>query len=632
MTHLFRTLAGLLLLFVLTGCGGGGGSPGAVSGGSATSPGAATSIALELRGPDNVVTVSVSSSAATTLRATLRPIAGFSVANRLVTFTADSAKLSFPQGATALTDAAGVARVLVTPASLLAAGAGTIEASSVLGASTLTGRLDYQLSPANLALANFNVGSASLAAFGNRSVSVQVNTNGVAATTPVQVSFGASCGTVEPALAITNGAGVASATYKADGAQGCGGANATITASAVGTTPLNASLAVLQAPATNLQFVSASPKIIYLAGSGGATQSALKFRVVNATGAPLQGSEVRLSLINSATDVSIDALGATASVVKTTDLAGEVLVPVFSGGVPTPLQVRAVLVANPAIETTSAVLTVASGRAVQARASLAASVFAIEGADLDGNLSRMTFSVADRQGNPVPDDTVVNFVTEGGVMVPPTCVTAGGNSRCAVDLRSQNPRPANGRVTVMAYVQGEEDFVDENFNNRYDIGEAFQDMGNAYRDDDESGDHTVGEFTVPRAGSSACVGAGRAGTCDGAWGPVDVRRTAVIVFSTSNVQITNNLRTTTTLIATAADFNGNSPSTGSIIAATYAGPGSCSVENVFPKIVANQLTPVVIELSLKDCVPKDPIRITVTAPSGIVSQREFFGVPPPPTP
>jgi hypothetical protein len=320
-------------------------------------------------------------------------------------------------------------------------------------------------------------------------------------------------------------------------------------------------------------------------------------------------------------------------VVKTTDLAGEISVPVFSGAVPTPLQVRATLVSNPAIETTSSVLTVASGRAVQARASLARSVFALEGWNIDGPTSNFTFSVADRQGNPVPDGTVVNFVTEGGVMVPPTCVTAGGTSRCSVELRAQNPRPAGGRVTVLAYVQGEENFVDANFNNRYDPGETFSDLGNAYREDDESGAYSLGEFTVPRAGSTACDGGphGRPNTCDGVWGPVDVREAAVVVFSSSAVEFIHRARNTATLVVTAADVNGNSPATGSTVTATYAGASTCSVSEVFPKVVANQLHAVDITVALKDCNPNsDTIRVTVTSPSGLGTTAFFVGQPPPP--
>lgn len=129
-------------------------------------------------------------------------------------------------------------------------------------------------------------------------------------------------------------------------------------------------------------------------------------------------------------------------------------------------------------------------------------------------------SLADRQGNPVPDGTAVNFVTEGGVMIPPTCVTGAvpGDSQCTVNIRSQNPRPTDGLVSILAYSAGEEDFVDANFNNLFDCGESFTDLVTAYRDDTTTtmllskpsntgvpNGFVTGEFSVPRSASiSTC--------------------------------------------------------------------------------------------------------------------------------
>jgi hypothetical protein len=61
-------------------------------------------------------------------------------------------------------------------------------------------------------------------------------------------------------------------------------------------------------------------------------------------------------------------------------------------------------------------------------------------------------------------------------------------------LRASNPRPSDGRVTVLAYALGEEDFVDNNANNVFDAGDTFTDkIPAAYRDDSESGAWNAGE-------------------------------------------------------------------------------------------------------------------------------------------
>jgi hypothetical protein len=297
------------------------------------------------------------------------------------------------------------------------------------------------------------------------------------------------------------------------------------------------------------------------------------------------------------------------------------------------VQVRAALVSNATIFANSNLLTVASGRPVQAAASLSVAKLAIEGFSIDGQVTEFTMSLADRQGNPVPNGTQVNFVTEGGVMLPASCVMSGGTSSCAVQIRSQGTRPANGIVAVLAYVPGEEDFVDANFNNVYDSGETFTDLGNAYRDDNDSGAYDAGEFTVPRAGASTCTGGanGRANTCDGAWGTVDVRRQANIIFATSAANITGTLTNTPVGTSTLgslevriADTNGNSMPTGSAIAVEVTSAGSTGCAARLPSaVVPNSLLPFVQTISTEKCRNGDRLTVKVTAPSGLVTFRDF---------
>jgi hypothetical protein len=110
--------------------------------------------------------------------------------------------------------------------------------------------------------------------------------------------------------------------------------------------------------------------------------------------------------------------------------------------------------------------------------------------------------LSDRYQNPAPDGTAVAFTTNGG-QVGGNCVTSSGTGSCTVNWTSSNPRPSPsdnppslrpGRTTVLATAIGEESFTDSNGNGFYDQGEAFADLGEPYRDDNEDNAYQLGEY------------------------------------------------------------------------------------------------------------------------------------------
>ena len=657
-------LTALLIAVLITACGGGGGNPGTSSGGTPIS--SDPLLSGSLFDASGAATNSIGASGYTVLNVTLQDPSGGALPNQVIDVAGDATKIIFPEGSSGLTNSAGVATVKLSRASLVASGAGflTVTFSNKLGSITTYPNgttapktdkvvaIGYQLSAANITLTNMDAGPSTLAAYGTRQVSVQANINGVAvSSTPVQVNFSVSCGQIAPATASTNSNGLAVASYTATDAigsssstLGCSGKTVEISASTLGAAVVSKSLSIAAAPATNLSFVSARPSMIFLDNSGGATQALVEFKLVNARGEALLGQDVSLTLRNQSLGVvkaSFGTVGNIAAVTVTTDANGKVSVPVFSGTVPTSVIVNAALVSNPLVQTDSAILTIASGRAAQARVSLSIKKFAIEGFDVDGVMTDVTLSLADRQGNPVPDGTAVNFVTEGGVMIPPVCFTGGvkdpvtgvfsapGNSQCSVTIRSQAPRPANGRVSILAYAPGEEDFVDNNFNNIYDAGDSFTDLGNAFRDDNESLTFDTGEFSVPRTGGvstgNGCPGyLGRPGTCDGVWGGADVRRQAIVVFASSAANIAGSFFSGS-LLVTISDLNGNSMPTGSTVAAKTAG-SSCKINGSASQSVTipNSLGPFTVSYAIDSgCATGDQIIIEVTSPLGTVSTRSF---------
>ena len=650
-------MVGAVVLVTLAGCGGGGGSAGTPSSGSGSTGSNLTtttttttattttttvvagtpSVVVQIRDANNAITLSIGGSGISTASAKLLDADGKPVVGRLVTFSADAALVRLsPASGTVLSDSNGIASVQLSPVSLQVSGAGSIKATALIGSVAVVGGIDFQVSATNLALRSLNLGTASLAAFGNRVVSVQVVANGAPVTSPVQVVFTASCGSISPASVNTDGAGFASTSYKAD-VIACAGTNVSISASSVGATPLSGQISVLPTVATNIQFISTAPAIIYLRDSGAATQAVVTFKVVNSIGEPLPNQALAVSLVNSGPGISLDVLGASSAVIKTSDGSGNVSVAVFSGTVPTPVQVKAVLVANNQISTTSGILTVASGRPVQKAASIASMKFSLEGLTFDGDTTPITLSLADRQGNPVPDGTVVNFVSQSGVMVPPTCVVTGGTSQCTSTIRSQGTRPLNGRVSILAYVQGEEDFNDLNRNNAYDAGEPFTDLGNAYRSDVNnfplpSDNNRIAnysfrqglDFSVPRAGQQTCSGGenGVSNTCDGVWGGNEVRKQHLLIFASSTalssapaISAPNASGTISGFSILVFDENGNSMPTGSLVAAEKAsGSDDCSVRKTFPTSILNTYDPFLVVVDLVKCRPGDAIDLSITSP------------------
>lgn len=621
---LFGRLGGALIVVCLVGCGGGGGSGIVVSSGNSSVKSAV--ITLNLVDADNVLTTYVDASQAVLAKATVRDANGKLVEGLKVTFSSENNLIKLSPAPDVLT-INGVATVQVSAASLSAVGAGTISASAVFGGVNLLATKDFQLSSANLSLTDLNVGSASLAAYDNRQVSVVAKINGVAATsTPVVVTFSASCGEVSPALITTDANGRASTTYTASEAQ-CAGTNVFITANSAGlASPVSSAISVAPITATNIQFVDARPAVIYLLSSGAATQSQVRFKVVDSVGNPIQHKSVRLELINSVAGVglSLDTLGNVDPVTKFTGSDGVVGVAVFSGNVPTSMKVQASLLPpDSLVQTTSSQLVVASGRPVQKSASLSLEKFSIEGWSIDGVTTSVTLSVADRQGNPVPQGTEVNFVAESGVMIPPTCVIQEA-SQCSSTHRSSGTRPLDGRVSILAYVPGEEDFTDFNFNNSYDAGEPFVDLGNAFRDDNEDGRYTAGEFSVLRAGGLPCSVEsvnGRSNSCDGIWGPIEVRQQVVVVYASSRAYFDDIVVGAARVRVRIKDVNGNSMPAGSSLSAESISFGVCTIMSAAPDVIANRYGPQDIDMELDGCNSGDRIRVLVRTPSGFESSH-----------
>jgi len=241
---------------------------------------------------------------------------------------------------------------------------------------------------------------------------------------------------------------------------------------------------VASAGVGSIQFISATPEKIGLQGTGGVglpETSTLVFRVVDATGGPKPGEEVTFSLNTNVGGINLTPTTAT------TGADGRVQTVVQAGTVATTVRVTAT-VDSTGTATQSSGLIITTGLPRQSAFSISKGECTnMEAFNHDNVRNPITVILSDRFQNPVPDGTAVSFNAEGG-QITGGCTTVGGS--CTVDWVSAEPRPSDGRVTIIATAIGEETFLDANSNGYFDDADStFFDLDEPYRDDDESGDY-----------------------------------------------------------------------------------------------------------------------------------------------
>lgn len=300
--------------------------------------------------------------------------------------------------------------------------------------------------------------------------------------TPSSISFSSDCTTSYSATLdtpITTLSGNASSTFQDTSCSGNSERNDQIIATTIaGNQTLTASFPFILQRQTlaSLSFVSAEPKQIRIKGAGGtgsSESSLVSFKVIGANGQPAAQQKVNFTL-----DTVVGGLtfananpNNPASAEGLTNSQGIASVRVLSGTVPTPVRVAATAVdadTNDVITSQSEQLTVNTGLPQQLGFSLATNNSNPEAFNRNGEIVNVTARLSDSFGNPVPDDTTVNFTTEGG-QIQPSCLTKNG--ACSVTWTSSDPRPQDHRITILAYALGHETFFDRNSNNQFDSGD-----------------------------------------------------------------------------------------------------------------------------------------------------------------
>ena len=374
------------------------------------------------------------------------------------------------------------------------------------------------------------IGDAVLPPSGTTSLSVNlVDGDGNLTTGSAEVAFTSACiragtakltnGSGEEITNITTQTGRATVIYTAAGCMGTDEVTATSTLPSLIVSTATTTLTITEVSAQNIVFDSATPGQISLKGAGGQETSNVVFIINGPDGLPLAGVPVTLTLNNNVGGVCLASGGTcTQQVSAISAINGTVVARVQAGTITTTVRVTASTETSngDTISTQSSGLVVSTGIPDQDSMSISASQYNppvyTEGFEVD-----VTIRMADAFNNPVPEGTSVSFTTSGG-SIQSSCTTNEA-SACTVKWRNQSPRPATGRVTILATALGNESFIDANSNGIYDAGDIFStsgtscnlnaptptlvdptdscdDLGEAYLDGNQNGLYDLGEVFV----------------------------------------------------------------------------------------------------------------------------------------
>lgn len=156
--NMFKRFASLMLLALVTACGGGGGDAGTPGFGSGSGTGAGTTPTTGKASLlVSISATTVSSTAPGIVTASVRDAAGLALSGQVVNFSTVGGLGSFNVG-TGLTDSAGVATVKLSPASPSSNGADLVVARSTVTGGDVSGTIGFQVSAVNAPV----IGTASL--------------------------------------------------------------------------------------------------------------------------------------------------------------------------------------------------------------------------------------------------------------------------------------------------------------------------------------------------------------------------------------------------------------------------------------------------------------------------------------
>jgi hypothetical protein len=452
---------------------------------------------------------------------------GSGVSGALVTFNGEGVKFGTTNGAV-LTNTDGVASISVMPQDQKDTGSYQISATATYEEKTITSAAYFiSIRSAKTNIDQLIVNRPMLSSGDSTNVTlVTVDANSNMIQNNIVVNFSSTCGSFSQSTVTSTNQGNVTTTYKSidDNGNLCEG---TQTISATPANDLDSTksttVQIANVQANSLVYTTAGAIQLGAANSGSSSSNVVEFTVYS-NGIPASNQEVLISKVYAPNDFSFVKLGNKGTVTVKSDTQGRVVVPVYPGALPGPVEMRAALKSDDNIFALSKNVSVATGRASQNGMSISLSKNVLL-FGTDGDTATITARLVDRLGNAVPDGTVISFISEGGAITP-NCSTNKGI--CTVEFSTQNPRPVDDRVSIIAYLEGDKSYIDTDGDNSFTFGidKLINNIGNFFRDDNENNkyDANLGEFvyrrdiadnvTPSQCGTSSFVHPNISGTCD----------------------------------------------------------------------------------------------------------------------
>lgn len=367
--------------------------------------------------------------------------------------------------------------------------------SVALGTGSTDSFVEGQINAANQNLSAGGITTLSLSAVN------AANGNELMAGSQTEITFTSRCISSGESLVntpVTTTSGLVEVEYEANGCTG----NDTITATGPDGASAQLTLDIAQAFAFNL--TSNTPEPSSIAPSGNATtarpsDSVVSFNVVDETGNPVKGAEVTFTLSYSsqansnAEDVRLERTSTTSGP------GGTARTRVIAGEQNTVVRVIASIIREDgsSASTISPPISINAFVPDQDSFSLSIDTFMPNAQFHNNETIQVTINAGDRfNNNNLEGNTVVAFTTTGGSVENYCVLDASGI--CTVTWTSADPRPASGRVAILARSVGDESFRDLNSNDEFDNGEFNPDSsivfeaGEAFMDFSTDGAFTNG--------------------------------------------------------------------------------------------------------------------------------------------